>query len=184
MRNLFLKFIFIFILFFTTKATSQILLNNDSCFKIYLDREDLINDSPSDYNKTSFIIVNNTEKNYIINTHGFMGSSFVFENGKKLSSYIPKPSGYSADWDEKECSKNILVIPKNKQIKAILYLDIVRAYYSLDDGKNYEIDFETEHTKQSPYYYGCTKYVDSLVNKGYKIYEGTLKGKIKLVPKK
>lgn len=75
------------------------------------------------------------------------------------------------------------MIPARKSIETTLHLSILRGWYKIDNSLDYTVDFETEHTKKSPYYYGCRKYVDSLVNQGYEIYDGTLKGKIKLVSK-
>jgi len=144
----------------------------------------MINNSPSNYNKNSFLVVNNTNKNHIISTRGFMEKlGEVYKNWERLNPYLFKPISEPADWNEKECKENILLIPAKKSVKATLYLPNLRGWYKITDDANYVVDFETEHTKQSPYYYGCKKYVDSLVNKGYKIYEGTLKGKIKLIPK-
>ncbi|NML72096.1 hypothetical protein HHL23_20215 [Chryseobacterium sp. RP-3-3] len=185
MKNLILKTLLIITLLFNIKVTSQILLNNDSCFQIYLDKENMINNAPNYYNANSFIIKNNTNKNYIINTRGFIqNSGIVYRNGEILLPYLFYPISKPADWDEKDCKDNILLVPARKSIRAVLHISILRGWYKITDDANYMVDFETEHTKQSPYYYGCKKYADSLVNKGYKIYEGTLKGKVKLISKK
>lgn len=173
------------ILLFTIKVKSQILLNSESCFKIYMKEEFMINNSPSNYNINSFLIVNNTNEDYIINTRGFMEKSGeVYRNGERISPYLIMPFSESAIWTDEECKKNIVLIPAGKSINAILHLSILRGWYKIDDSLDYIVNFETEHTKKSPYYYGCRKYVDSLVNQRYKIYNGTLKGKIKLLKKK
>ncbi|MCC3214759.1 hypothetical protein LIV57_05715 [Chryseobacterium sp. X308] len=150
-----------------------------------MNEDNMINDSPSNYNKNSFLIINNTDKSYIINTKGFMEKSGeVYKNGEIQTPYLQKPISKPADWDDAECRENILLIPPGKSLNAILYLSILRGWYKVDDDSEYVVNFETEHTKQSPYYYGCRKYVDSLLTKGYKIYDGTLKGKVKLIPYK
>ncbi|KPE51746.1 hypothetical protein [Chryseobacterium indologenes] len=182
MKSLILKTIFIIALFLNIKVGSQILVNNDAYFQIYLDKEFMINDSPASYHKNSFIIINNTNKNYVINARGFMGFGDVYKNGMKITPYLFRPPSKPSDWGEKECKDNILIIPAKKSIKAVLRLSVLRGWYKIYDDADYIVDFETEHTKESPYYYGCEKYVDSLKNKGYKIYEGMLKGKVKLIP--
>lgn len=142
----------------------------------------MINDSPSYYNKNCFIINNKTNDNYIINARGFMGYSKVNKNGEILNPYLAMPLSEPVDWESEDCMQNILIIPANKTIKVVLYLSIFRGWYKIYDNSEYIVDFESLHTKQSPYYYGCREYVDSLVKKGYVIYEGTLKGKVKLIP--
>lgn len=185
MKNMVLRNIFIIVLLFNIKLTSQILVNNDPCFQIYLDKEFMINDSPASYHKNSFILINNTNKNYVINARGFMGNfGDVYKNGEKLTPYLFRPLSKPADWGEKECRDNILIIPAKKSLKAVLHLSALRGWYKISDDADYIVDFETKHTKESPYYYGCEKYVDSLIGKGYKIYEGMLRGKVKLIPEK
>ncbi|KFF16179.1 hypothetical protein [Chryseobacterium sp. JM1] len=150
-----------------------------------MNEEVMINNSPDNYNKNSFLIVNKTKENYIINIRGFMEEfGEVYKNGERLNPYLYKPISEPAGWNETECKENILLVPARKSIKAILHLSILRGWYKIDNDAEYTVDFETEHTKRSPYYYGCKQYVDSLVVHGYKIYDGTLKGKIKLIQKR
>lgn len=184
MKNLIFKIVLI-TLFVNIKVKSQILLNNESCFKIYMNEDHMINDSPSNYHKNSFLIVNNTGKNYIINTRGFMEKlGEIYKDGERQTPYLQKPISKPADWNDVECRENILLIPPGKSMNRILYLSILKGWYKLDSDSEYIVDFETVHTKQSPYYYGCRKYVDSLVTKGYIIYDGMLKGKVKLISNK
>ncbi|KFC40116.1 hypothetical protein FF18_00310 [Elizabethkingia anophelis] len=69
-----------------------------------------------------------------------------------------------------------MLIPKHSNVKTNLLLDIVpNSVYKFNDQNKYSISYESEHTARSPYYYGCKQYVDSLVAKGYKIFEGTIK---------
>lgn len=66
----------------------------------------MINNSPSDYNTNSFLIINNTNKNYIINTRGFIEKSGeVYKNGEKMNPYLPMPLSEPAVWNDEECKK-------------------------------------------------------------------------------
>ena len=125
-------------------------------------------------------ITNNSNVNYLINIMGFQGYSDIYENEEKMS-----PSGYTfshpIDWTEDKCKKNILIIPKYSTIKTPLYLGSVVKTYKFNNQNKYSISYESEHTVRSPYYYGCEKYVDSLVAKGYKIFEGVIKDKKPLI---
>ncbi len=179
MKNLLSLISSIFFVFLFSRLNSQIKIFDEDCFKISTEQNEIIYGT-SNY----FIISNNTNKNYLINISGFSGRSLIYRNGDQLLPYLPGLSGYPADWTDEECKENILLISKREKRKSILYLDIIHGYYNVNNQDEYEIDFETEHTKQSPYYYGCKKYVDSLLNQGYEIYNGTLKGKLRLIPSK
>lgn len=159
--------------------TSQVQINDKDCLKISTESDTLFYRYPN-----RFVIENNTNNNYIININGFLGSSIIYENNERLFPYKPEFYSNPMDWNMEECRKNILLIPKHEKQKSILNINIIKGFYKLDNGQNYIIEFESTHTKSSPYYFGCKKYVDRLVSKGYKIYEGTLQGKIKLIPKK
>ena len=131
--------------------------------------------------KDSVEITNNSNVNYLINIMGFQGYSDIYENEEKMS-----PSGYTfshpIDWTEDKCKKNILIIPKDSTVKTLLYLGSVKKVYKFNNQNKYSISYESEHTARSPYYYGCKQYVDSLVAKGYKIFEGIIKDKKPLMP--
>jgi len=162
-------------LFLITNA--QIKTNSDKCFNILLENH-IVYGAPS-----KFIIINNTNKNYLVNIEGFIGNSEIFENGKKILPFKPKIFISHAEWDEEKCRENILLVEKNTKITSPIYLDIFKGYYNILSSYNYQINFESTHTVRSPYYFGCKKYVDSLVNEGFEIYDGTLKGNVKLIPK-
>ncbi|OPC01797.1 hypothetical protein BAS09_13370 [Elizabethkingia ursingii] len=119
-------------------------------------------------------ITNNSNVKYLINTMGFQGYSDIYENGEKM-----KPISYATShplgWTDDKCKKNILIIPKYSTVKTLLYLGYVVKTYKFNNQNKYSISYESEHTARSPYYYGCKQYVDSLVAKGYKIFEGTIK---------
>ncbi|KUY30397.1 hypothetical protein [Elizabethkingia ursingii] len=130
-----------------------------------------------------FEISNTTDHDYLISALGFKDiKSTVFENGEKYAPYTfinPHPM----QWTINECKKNILIIPKHSIIKAYLLLDILpNSVYKFNNQNKYSISYESKHTARSPYYYGCKQYVDSLVSKGYKIYEGVIKDTKPLIP--
>jgi len=132
--------------------------------------------------KDSVEITNNSNVNYLINIKGFQGYSNIYENGEEMP-----PLGYThshpLDWTDDKCKKNILIIPKYSTVKTLLYLGSVKEVYRFNDQNKYSISYESKHTARSPYYYGCEKYVDSLVAKGYKIFEGVIKDKKPLITK-
>ncbi|WP_407500592.1 hypothetical protein [Elizabethkingia anophelis] len=119
-------------------------------------------------------IMNNSNVNYLINTMGFQGYSDIYENGEKMK-LISYATSHPLGWTDDKCKKNILIIPKYSTIKTPLYLGSVVKTYKFNNQNKYSISYESEHTARSPYYYGCKQYVDSLVAKGYKIFEGTIK---------
>ena len=130
--------------------------------------------------RDSVEITNSTNANYLINTMGFQGYSDIYENGKKMTP-LGSTTSYPAKWTADECKKNILIIPKYSTVKTLLYLASVKEVYRFNDQNKYSISYESKHTARSPYYYGCEKYVDRLVAKGYKIFEGVIKDKKPLI---
>ena len=66
-----------------------------------------------------------------------------------------------AEWDNSECKKNIIIIPKHTKTIVGLYLGLDRFHYILDDKKAYNINFESEHSLRPPYFYGYNNYLDS-----------------------
>ncbi|WP_407482498.1 hypothetical protein [Elizabethkingia meningoseptica] len=123
-----------------------------------------------------FEISNTSDSNYLINRLGFKNiKSTVFENGEEYAPYTFINS-HPTQWDINECKKYILLIPKHSNVKTNLLLDIApNSVYKFNDQNKYSISYESEHTVRAPYRYGCKQYVDSLVAKGYKIFEGTIK---------
>lgn len=123
-----------------------------------------------------FEISNTSDSNYLINRLGFKNiKSTVFENGEEYAPYTFINS-HPTQWGINECKNYILLIPKHSNVKTNLLLDIApNSVYKFNDQNKYSISYESEHTARSPYYYGCKQYVDSLVAKGYKIFEGTIK---------
>lgn len=182
MVNFIIKIISVIFIVIGVFIKAQILLNNNICFQIYLEKDYMINNQPSHYNKDYFIIKNNTSTSYIINIRGFMGEGAVFESGKLINPYLIMPLPLLAEWEEEDCIANILIIPAGTKIRTVLYPSVFRGWYDINNNSNYELDFKTEHNRKSPYYFGCKNYVDSLVNNGYKIFEGTLSGRVRLVP--
>ncbi|HFK5506812.1 hypothetical protein [Elizabethkingia anophelis] len=85
-------------------------------------------------------------------------------------------------WGDDKCKENILIIPKYSVVRALLYFGSVEETYKFNNQNKYSISYETKHTARSPYYYGCKQYVDSLVAKGYKIYEGVIRDTKPLIP--
>ena len=150
MEKYIIKKTLIIFFFFIEYASSQVQLNNNKCFKIELENNNLVYRTPN-----YFVITNNTNNNYILNIDGFSGDGKVYENGKKIIPYLPEILSIRYDWDAEECKNNILIIPKKIKLRTILYLSLTRGYYKIDPDKKYEIDFENMHTKKSPYYYGC-----------------------------
>lgn len=128
-------------------------------------------------------ITNHSDYTYIINSKGFLGGGDIYENDsiRFLPTHIVNVS-YS-NWNKNECRERLLIIPKHSSIKAYLYLIRDHDVYLFDNNKKYKISYRAEHTLDSPYYYGCEEYVDSLVAKGYKIYEGVIKDKKPLITK-
>ncbi|MBK1896132.1 hypothetical protein [Chryseobacterium paridis] len=174
-----LKVVIIFFLLSFIFFTSQVKISNKDCLKISTEVETLFYGYPN-----NFIITNNTDNNYLLNISGFLGTSNIYVNKERLLPIKPEFSSNPMDWNNEECKRNILLIPKHQTVKSVLHINVIRGFYEFDDSKKYEIDFETTHTTNSPYYYGCKKYVDSLLNQGYKIYDGKLKGKLELILKK
>ncbi|MCL1667782.1 hypothetical protein M2T82_06865 [Elizabethkingia ursingii] len=128
-------------------------------------------------------ISNDSNYNYIINSKGFLEVGEVYENDSiRLSPNDFVNISYSK-WKDSRCRENILVIPKHSVLKVNLYLFDNPNLYLFDEHKKYSISYNAEHTLNSPYYYGCEKYVDRLVAKGYKIYEGVIKDKKPLITK-
>ncbi|AQW97241.1 hypothetical protein M2T70_16365 [Elizabethkingia anophelis] len=123
-----------------------------------------------------FEISNTSDSNYLINRLGFRNiKSTVFENGEEYAPYTFINS-HPTQWGINECKNYILLIPKHSNVKTNLLLDIVpNSVYKFNDQNKYSIFYESEHTARAPYRYGCKQYVDSLVAKGYRIYEGTIK---------
>ncbi|HFK5521274.1 hypothetical protein CMU85_10130 [Elizabethkingia anophelis] len=119
-------------------------------------------------------IMNNTNVGYLINKKGFHGYSDIYENGEKMTP-LGYTTSYPAKWTTSECKESILIIPKYSTVKTLLYLESVKEVYRFNNQNKYSISYKSEHTARSPYYYGCKQYVDSLVTKGYKIFEGTIK---------
>ena len=182
MNKINMKMFLLSTLVISTFLKSQILLNNNSDLKIYLKENEIKNDEkPSEFNKMFFIIDNQSKEKYIINKRGFMGQAFVYKNDTITKPYLYKPFGSPADWTEKDCKKNILIINPNKKITTVLYLDIFDGWYNIENAQKNLVQFISEHTENSPYYFGCEDYVDKLIKKGYKIYIGTLEGKVNLV---
>ncbi|WP_275153785.1 hypothetical protein [Elizabethkingia meningoseptica] len=133
-----------------------------------------------------FEISNTSDSNYLINRLGFKNiKSTVFENGEEYAPYTFINS-HPTQWDINECKKYILLIPKHSIVKTNLLLDIApnSVYEFNDQNQNqnkYSISYESEHSARAPYRYGCKQYVDSLVAKGYKIFEGVIKDKKPLI---
>ncbi len=131
--------------------------------------------------KDNVEISNKSNYTYIINPWGFLGTGEIYENDSiRLSPNEFVNISYSK-WKNEECKKNILIIPKHSVLKANLYLFDNPNVYLFDEHKKYSISYNAEHTARSPYYYGCEKYVDRLVAKGYKIFEGVIKDKKPLI---
>lgn len=131
-----------------------------------------------------FEISNTTDSNYLINKLGFKNiNSLVFENGEEYAPYTFINS-HPSQWDISECKDYILLIPKHSNVKTNLLIDILpHSVYKFNDQNKYSISYESEHTARAPYRYGCKQYVDSLVAKGYRIYEGTIKDTKPLITK-
>ena len=127
-----------------------------------------------------FEIINNSNNNFIINKNGFLGSSSVYSSDGTLVSPKNMVLVSPADWDDYECKNNILLIPKKSRKKYSLNLNLYHFNYDFYQNKLYTIEYESEHTLKSPYYYGCKNYVDSLVSKGYRIIEYKIAGKARL----
>ncbi|AQX04348.1 hypothetical protein BAX97_00240 [Elizabethkingia meningoseptica] len=128
-------------------------------------------------------ISNDSNDNYIVNAKGFLGTGEIYENDSiRLSPNEFVNISYS-EWKDNRCRENILIIPKHSVLKTNLYLFNNPNVYLFDEDKKYSISYNAEHTLDSPYYYGCEKYVDSLVAKGYKIFEGVIKDNKPLITK-
>ncbi|HAY3550865.1 hypothetical protein KRE47_16835 [Elizabethkingia meningoseptica] len=129
-----------------------------------------------------FEISNTSDTNYLINRLGFKNiKSTVFENGEEYAPYTFINS-HPTQWAIGECKEYLLLIPKKSDVKTHLLLDITpNSVYKFNDQNQYSISYESEHSARAPYRYGCKQYVDSLVAKGYKIFEGVIKDKKPLI---
>lgn len=109
-------------------------------------------------------IINNSNTTYIIDPYSFNSKVTIFENQKEIYPYRQKHSGYY-DRDDDECKKTIILAKPKSKIVTKLYIYAID-YYDFQHEKNYEIKSSFIFNKSTMN--GCSNYVDSLIQRGYK----------------
>lgn len=166
---------------FSTKFQSQTIVNDNKEVEIIFPFENVKHSVGTYY---LFTIKNNSNFNYFIDTYGnsFLGRAMILKNGEYLPQKQYFSSGYPAEREYDECEKDFEIIMKGEQKNVLLPIFYYNGTYDIDDKNNYEIViYNQKFSKAISSDMGCKKYIEEMENKNYKLLEGNINLKLKIV---
>ncbi|MBH1960796.1 MAG: hypothetical protein I8H68_11865 [Flavobacteriia bacterium] len=178
MKALIILFLFIC---FSQKFKCQTVINDNIEVKIIFPFENVKFSLGQFY---LFEIKNDSNFNYFIDTsiNSFVGRATILKNSEFLTPNLYYPSGYPAEREYDECGKDFQIIMKGEQKNVLLPIFKYNGTYEIDSKDDYKIVINNQtFSKGISSDLGCSKYIAELENKNYKLLEGYINLKLKLV---